>query len=440
MIHRTKIINALESKRGAFQRYLARQQEQTRLVDERLAGFLGHSAAEVEEFLAQRGIAWPGARPTAELDRAQRLCIPFAPTWQNHAAARAWALDVLEGKPTLAVDGSQIAPSKEYSLPVGAVQVGWYVNFHAHEIPYIKDVAFEVITPDELEGAEADGTGDGGGRGDGNFAAWYINQRRFALECETLLALMDKHAAVAAEPTQAVANGAAPGPTNGHAADGRILVPTPPVCFFDGSFVISFAGQMLPARARPYVDGVMALLAQSRMLRVPLVAFVDTTFSRDLVNLIDLYSGAPGARSTTDAALLNRLLPHWGDRSPAFICARDDALSRDGRGAFYTDVAFTYVRLSMDRPPSRIEFPRWMLGDAAGADAESIVEAVVDIVRAECVVGGGYPYAIETADSAAVVTQQDRERFFALFEQFAAREGIALQRARKAQSKLNRRV
>jgi hypothetical protein len=414
MIHRTKTIQALESKRGAFQRYVARQHEQARLVDERLAGFLGRSAAEIDDFLAQKDLNWPGARPTLELDCAQRLRIPFAPTWENHATARAWALEMLSGRPTLAVDGSQIAPNKDYSVPVGAVQVGWYVNFHARAVPYVKDVAFEVITPDELEGAEADGASDGG-RGDGNFAAWYINQRRFALECETLLALMDKHACAEAA--------------------------SPPVCFFDGSFVISFAGQMLPARARPYIGGVTALLGRSHSLRVPLVAFVDTTFSRDLVNLIDLYSGSPDARSTTDAALLNRLLPHWGDRSPAFICARDDALSRDGRGAFYNDVAFTYVRLSLERPPSRVEFPRWLLGaDAPGGEGESLLEDIINIVRAECVVGTGYPYAIETADAAAVVTQADRERFYALFEQFAAHEGITLQRARKAQSKLNRRA
>lgn len=428
MIHRTKIIHALEGKRAAFQRYLARQSEQARLVDERLAGFLGRSAAEIDAFLNEKNINWPGARPTAELDHADRMCISFAPQWHSHAAARAWALGVLNGRPTLAVDGSQIAPNKEYSVPVGAVQVGWFVNFHAHGAPYIKDIAFEVITPDELEGAEADGASDGGGRGEGNFAGWYINQRRFALECETLVTLMNDHAA--AQPV-----------ADSDGGGGRILTSPPPVCFFDGSFVISFAGQMLPARARPYIQGVTALLECSRALRAPLVAFVDTTFSRDLVNLIDLYSGAPDARSTTDAALLNRLLPDWGDRSPAFICARDDALSRDGRGAFYADVAFTYVRLSMERPPSRIEFPRWLLDTAATeGQAVNLVEDLVDIVRAECIVGTGYPYVIETADAAAVVTQPDRERFYALFEQFAAHEGMTLQRVRKAQSKLNRRV
>jgi len=64
----------------------------------------------------------------------------------------------------------------------------------------------------------------------------------------------------------------------------------------------------------------------------------------------------------------------------------------------------------------------------------------MDLVRAECVVGAGYPYAVETADAAAVITQQDRQRFYALFQQFVESQGIPLTLARKAASKLGRRV
>jgi hypothetical protein len=64
---------------------------------------------------------------------------------------------------------------------------------------------------------------------------------------------------------------------------------------------------------------------------------------------------------------------------------------------------------------------------------------MIDLVRAECVVGTGYPYAIETADALAVISQQDRQRFHALFEQFATRTGLGLTRARKALSKQARR-
>ena len=33
--------------------------------------------------------------------------------------------------------------------------------------------------------------------------------------------------------------------------------------------------------------------------------------------------------------------------------------------------------------------------------------------------GNGYPYAVETADAVAVITMQDRERFYRLLQEFA---------------------
>jgi len=65
---------------------------------------------------------------------------------------------------------------------------------------------------------------------------------------------------------------------------------------------------------------------------------------------------------------------------------------------------------------------------------------VLNLVRAECVVGAGYPYALETADAVAVLTMQDRERFYWLFQEFAEREGLPLRFSRKVVSKKGRRT
>ena len=144
--------------------------------------------------------------------------------------------------------------------------------------------------------------------------------------------------------------------------------------------------------------------------------------------------------SVTDAQLFAQLLPPstWGMRSPLFICARRDALTRvdkeksSNRAGFYRDVAFTYVRFSQNRPPARIEIPRWLVMDDR-------VEEMVNLVRAECVFGVGYPYAIETADALAVISQQDRQRFYRLFQQFGDDHALDVIIARKAVSKLQRR-
>ena len=66
--------------------------------------------------------------------------------------------------------------------------------------------------------------------------------------------------------------------------------------------------------------------------------------------------------------------------------------------------------------------------------------AVLDLVRAECVVGAkGYPYAVETADVVAVLQAPDRDRFYSLFQQFAEAQGLSLHQSRKSLSKAVRR-
>jgi hypothetical protein len=61
------------------------------------------------------------------------------------------------------------------------------------------------------------------------------------------------------------------------------------------------------------------------------------------------------------------------------------------------------------------------------------------VVRAECIVGTGYPYAIETADALAVITMQDRERFYGVLQDFVRANRINWTFSRKALSKRGRR-
>jgi hypothetical protein len=96
-------------------------------------------------------------------------------------------------------------------------------------------------------------------------------------------------------------------------------------------------------------------------------------------------------------------------------------------------VCFTYLKTTAGGAPTRLEFPRWL------AEDEAELERVLNLVRAECIVGNGYPYALETADAVAVISLQDRERFYAAFQQFAEKEGLTLRYSRKALSKRARR-
>jgi hypothetical protein len=403
MLVRGRVIAAFEAKKDRFAYYQRDLRDHASRFEAALEQLVTLKSAEIEARLAAAGVEWPGARPTHEHDRAGGPVIPFGLRWHDHAAARGWAIQVLRDQTTFAVDGSQIPSSRDFSVPVAAVQVGWFENPHTSDRPYVKDVTFDVLAPDELApNAAADMPGDES-TGGAVFPDAVVNLRRFQGECRAIEDYIRSHAR--AYPA--------------------------PLCLFDGSLVVSFARHMRPPLRQAYLDAVAGMLIASQDTRVPLVGYVDTSYAHDLTMLLVHTCDLPAPAHLTDGGLLR---PHmqWGDRSPAWWCARDDGVlslydTRAGR------IAFVYLKTTSGGPPARLELPAWLLDD----DRE--MERVLDLVRAECVVGTGYPYAAETADAVAVLSAEDRQRFYATFQQFAEKEGLAMRYARKAQSKVTRR-
>jgi len=275
------------------------------------------------------------------------------------------------------------------------VQIGWFVNPHDGSQGYVKDIHFEVLAPDELAGEDEEVLG---------FPDWRVNARRFGLECERLAAAMYEAREAAVKP----------------------------VCFLDGSLIVSFAQHLLPERQRMYVDAVTALLAASEDCHVPLVSYVDTSYANDLAAMLDALAGRQTRQRVSDGALLRSRM-QWGDRTVAYVCARKDRVLPVDGSKYYNRVLFVYLKTTADRPPVRLDLPRWLL--EAGE-----LERTLDLVRAECVVGNGYPYAAETADAVAVITVQDRERFYRVFQEFSEKNGLPLRFSRKAVSKRGRRA
>ena len=126
MLVRSKVIAALEEKKGRFTGYQVELRDTLERYQEALKGLPSLRRAEIEERLEEREIAWPGALPTAEQDRLRDVVISVGQGWTSHEEARDWAKEVLLNTPTFAVDGSQIPPSRDFSVPVGAVQIGWF--------------------------------------------------------------------------------------------------------------------------------------------------------------------------------------------------------------------------------------------------------------------------------------------------------------------------
>ncbi len=404
MLYPGLLTKALEEKREDFTKFDRVWRDDVQDYARRLKRLGERTVAEVR--LETEAEPAPGALPSAELDEAASMVMPFGERWRNHEEARRWAIDALYERVTFAADGSQLLPGREISLPVAAVQVAWFENPHTREGHYHKQADFSIISPAEfLEGAD-----------EHIGAETIVAFRRFKLEIEALGRFLESR--------------------KGWRGRGERT----PLAFFDGSLLISFGLPQTKIQTA-YIGAIRELVQLSRETEVPVVGFIDQSYARDLVRLLDVLSQSSARRSRTlyDAQLLAAqtdneapLLPAWGARTCFCYCLRE------GLSNYFVDergqplIGFTYLQTTGDGLPARLDVPVWIY--EAG-----LLDDVLDAVRAECVGGLGYPYAIETADAAAVITARDREQFLRLVQEFAEQGGFSFRVSRKAASKVRRR-
>jgi len=401
MILRDKILQQLQNNRDKFAAFEdSFQDEAVRFRDalDQMAMLPGGELTRRLTF-----VETPAALPTAEFDTAPNLRVEFPHEWQNHQEAREWAFNELLDHPTFAVDGSQIKPDGDLSIPVAAVQVAWFENHHTRDGRYTKDARFEVLTPEELI-VEFNG--------DRVISEQQVNLRRFELEIETLCEMMEKLSAAKFPPERL------------------------PVALFDSSLVISFADRLQEEMQERHVRAMLKLLRCSERAGIPVVGYVDSSRARDLVHMIARCFKLDDAKQIHDAGLVDSRLT-WGSRTPMFICARGSA-DRRQQGIlekfeeYSRGIGFVYLRTSATAPPARLEIPLWVL-------KQGLLDQVVNLVIAEVIVGNGYPYVIQSADAAAVISSRDRDAFYAIFQHFAKEQEIGLRISQKAASKNRRR-
>jgi hypothetical protein len=401
MILRHKILERLQAKRERFAAFDDDLQREAETYLEALRRLSDMSGAELQERLA--AYSTPGALPTDEFDQARNLRVSFPHKWDNHQEARAWAHTTLLDHTTFAADGSQIQPASDFSIPVATIQVAWFINHHTTTGSYTRDIDFEILAPDELQVAY---------QGEEIISEQAVNLRRFELEIMTLCRLM-RQLAESPELTQRT-----------------------PLAFFDSSIVISFADRLQEPQRSRYIELVLKLLRCSEETGVPVVGYIAASQSRDLTNLLAHTFGLSEAARIHDAQLISQTL-EWGDRTPLFVCARGSADKKhqgvlESFAEYYRGVGFVYLQTTAATAPARIDLPLWIY-------KRGLLEEVLNLVRAEVIVGAGYPYVIESADAAAVITARDRETFYALFQQFAEEQGVELRVSQKAASKARRR-
>ena len=233
----------------------------------------------------------PGAVPSRELDERRSPVLAFDKVWHSHEEARRWALGILFDRVTGAADGSQYLPGREITLPIAAVQVAFFENPHTREGKYIKEAQISLITPEEIMqgGTDVDSL---------------VSLRRFTEETKALQNFLKRQA--------------------GWRERGERM----PVGLFDGTLLISYARPRNRVQDS-YVETVVELIALSRETGVPLVGYIDYSFARDLVNLLEVLGEWKSSYAVYDAQILRAafkdgpLLKAWGDRTSFFYCERE---------------------------------------------------------------------------------------------------------------------
>lgn len=398
MLDKLKVLEAFETKKSEFSSYNTGILDNINLLNRRFLEMSQYSSDEINHKLRDK---IPGALPTGEWDESKNF-VKFEKRWSNHQEARLWAYKILIDKITFAVDGSQIVPSKDFYPLVGAVQVALFENFHSESLGYRKEIIFDVISPGEIDKIvlkypQADAF---------TVITDYINFKRFELEANTIINYMDQQ------------------------RDSIVK----PLIFFDGALIFSF---LIPEKTEEkenylfikYIEKIREVLEYSEKCKVPLVGFIDTSKAHDLLKMIVLFNNLPSGLKVTDSQIIDSNM-EWGDRTSIFRCKRHGILRQYGE---YKDkLGFIYLKTNKN-PPARVEFPLWITEDP------DYFRAIIDIIRAEIIIGNGYIYPIESADATAVMTTEDKQVFYRLFAEFAFRNNLDISLSQKAFSKSQRR-
>ena len=320
-----------------------------------------------------------------------KLIHPFPFNWKDRNDAMEWVDSVLSGIAVGAVDGSQIYSDKNYEIPLAVIQVSRIFNRHTQNMDYKQETDASIITPDEFEAASVY-----------SFGSEYIDARRFSMECDGVVRLMNEYEGI--------------------------------FVLLDGALILSHINMLNKNTREIYVKAIMKLLGTSQKTGNPVIGFIDTTMPRDITLMMHFLFRLKKSK-LPDTQLFSNML--WGERTAAFLCDRDDRRDDEARsvldnyGLFRNELAFFYMRTGKGLP-ARVEFPSWV-------HKEGMVDKIADIIRAECVIRSNYPDILMRAHDAAVIRTSEHELFYGMLENFCKVHGIKIHRSGKDyHKKLNR--
>ena len=404
MLYKELLTEELHNQRNDFVDFVKSQESDLTKYLKALRKISQLSNKEIQTKLAE--IDGFGAVPSKELDFQKDFSLTFGTNWKNHEEARSWANSILQNRTTFAADGSQLYAEKETSLPVGAIQIGWFENPHNKSQPYEKNADFKIISPKELlENKEEPLRPEN-----------LIGQKRFEAEIQKAKEFLDKH--------------------KGWQERGEKM----PIAFYDGTLMLSISSPKTDVQ-ETFTKELVELVKHSVFTKVPIVGYVDRSFSRDLLHFIDALeeNSITDNQTLYDATILSsktpnfeKILKNWGDRTCFCYSKRKNLDAFVDSKTNKSIVGFTYLQTTANSNPARIDIPTWIY-------EEGLLDEIINVIRAECVIGLGYPYVLETADVTAVISNKDRQIFIGALQKFSEDNNLNFSFPQKGSSKNRRR-
>jgi len=401
-----EVAEGLEGKTGEIEDFGGDDENVVERYREALRDAISMGTAEVRSSVS--GEKYPGALPTRRFDEHGAMIL-FGPSadWESHEDVNDWAEEVLDGVMTVGVDGSNLGPVEEFTVPLGLTQIAWCANRHRRGIEYDEGVETRVLGPMEV-------TEEGSEPGSRYADQQAPNHERYVDEAAAVVDQIEEHSDE----------------------------DSPPVVFYDGPLVPSFANVFEGDVRQRYFDAMSEVLAASEHHGVPVIGYTAYSGEADIAKMLrwTFPDEVRELNFVKDARVIDAFAENWGDRSPIYMNRHGgtvDELGCSYNGKEYefgNNMTFTYFNTSdsdvwgMDR----VEIPGWV------AD-EGLQDYVLDVVRAEAGIGRGYPEILQQADTNAVLDTNDRSEFMGLVQGFAREHDLPIEWDLKSLSKERRR-
>ncbi|MGI8494428.1 MAG: DNA double-strand break repair nuclease NurA, partial [Pyrinomonadaceae bacterium] len=253
MLYRELLTTELDKQREDFQRFAESQAGDLKTY---LAGLRLLSETDYAEICRKLADKNAGALPSNELLESEFFAFPFKEKWANHEEAREWANEILSNRTTFAADGSQLYVEKDISLPVGAIQIGWFENPHDATQRYEKNAYFEILSPETLLENQEEPV----------VPETRVGELRFHAEINKINEFLRKK------------------------KDWRENNEKMPLAFFDNTllFTLSLSNTAIE---RNFLQATIDMVKLSRELEVPVIGYVDRSYAKDLINMLKAVYG-----------------------------------------------------------------------------------------------------------------------------------------------------